>query len=77
MRHEKRCKPVNLVCGQFWQKMWTFWIQTRCPENVDQKNPQISENIKKLPTQGQEDQLCQQNPVKKVSSTICNVSHIP
>ena len=26
-RHEKRFTPANLICRQFLQKMWTFWIE--------------------------------------------------
>ena len=33
-------------------------------DNMDKTNTLINENIKKLPTQGQENQCCPQNPVE-------------
>jgi hypothetical protein len=32
---EDMSKGVNLVCKQFFQKMWTFWIKTLGHEDVD------------------------------------------
>jgi hypothetical protein len=52
-RHEKKCEPVNL-------------FKIARTDNVDQKHPQISQNIKKLPTQRPEHQLCPQNLIKNV-----------
>ena len=34
-RHEKRCKPPNIFCGQFGEKIRTFWIKTPSCKDVD------------------------------------------
>ena len=28
-RHEKRCEPANLVCGEILKEMWTFSVKSR------------------------------------------------
>ena len=52
-RHEKRCEPANLVRGQFWQQMWTFWIKTTSHKDVEKNYSQIKKNIEKYPIQSQ------------------------
>ena len=38
-------KDANLIRGQFWTKMWTFWIKPMSFNDVDQNNPQTDKNI--------------------------------
>ena len=61
-RHEKTCKPANLVHEQFLQRIWTHWVITISQE-PGLKIQQMSQNIKKLPNQGHEHKLCPQNLV--------------
>ena len=46
--------PDTRKDGQILTKMWTFWIKTTIIKDVDNKYPQIYQNIMKYPTQGKE-----------------------